>query len=465
LFIFNSIVEKGFPDKWRLARVTPVPKKGNLSDVTNYRPVSNLSSLSKLFERCLLHRLMQLPNFDEMLGDHQHGFRKNHSTVTCLMSLKDEICESLDAKQKVIAYSLDLSAAFDMLRPDTFKELLQEKIPRDLLGILDEFLTDRKFYVEIDNMASKIKNLDRGCPQGSVLGPVLFNLYTGAIREKLPSNVRITSYADDSYVVLKDTDDENLIKRTEECLTKHIDNLESIGMKVNQSKTEIIVFGKNQSTAVINVKGTAVETKEVIKALGVQIDKSLSWTPHITSLKKRIMSIIGGVRMIRNKLSKQQTTKVVTAQVFSILYYACVVWLSPTLNRKNYQTIERLHFKALRLIMRDYRQRISRDQINVLTKRLPPDKWSCYSMASAYMNIFMSKEPAKLLSQVSRNTYHRARRKGLQFSYDASKTKIGKQATRNWIGTALQNIKEPWCDRHLSKDAIRVLLKKAFTIT
>jgi len=87
---------------------------------------------------------------------------------------------------------------------------------------------------------------------------------------------------------------------------------------------------------IINVKGSAVETKEVIKALGVQIDKGLTWIPHIASLKKRIMSVIGGVRMIRNKLTKQQTTNVVTAQVFSILYYACVVWLTPTLNRKSF---------------------------------------------------------------------------------------------------------------------------------
>jgi len=442
-----------------------VPKKGNLSDVSNYRPVSNLISLSKLFERCLLHQLMHLPNYKELLGNHQHGFRPNHSTTTCLMTLKDEICENLDVKNKVIAYSLDLSAAFDMLRPDTFKKLMENKIPRALLGMIDEFLTDRKFYVEMNGKPSSPKHIDRGCPQGSVLGPVLFNLYTGTIKEKLPTDVMLTAYADDSYVVVSDSSEENLIRKTEECLSKHIDSLEQIGMKVNQSKTEIIAFGKDQQTTLINVKGMAVETKETMKALGITIDKGLTWAQHINNLKKRVMSIIGGVRMIRNKLTKQQTTNVVTAQVFSILYYACILWLSPTLNRKSFHTIERLHYRALRLIIRDYRQRVSRSEINVITNRLPPDKWSLYSMASFYLNLYNCKEPSDLLRNTSRNTYHRSRRKGYMYSFDASNSKVGKQSSRNWIGYVLQHINEPWSDKLMSKDSIRILLKKGFAAT
>jgi len=458
--IFNTIIQDGFPEKWRLARVTPVPKKGDLSSIENYRPVSNLSSISKLYERCILHRLMLLPNFSDMLGEHQHGFRQNHSTTTCLMDLKDEICEGMDAKQKVLAYSLDLSAAFDMLRPDTFMDQMTGKIPNGLLGIIDEFLSNRKFYVEMSGKKSEVKTLDRGCPQGSVLGPVLFNLYTGVIREKIPQTAHLTSYADDSYVVLKDSTEESLISQTEECIEKHIQSLEEIGMKVNHTKTEIICFGKDQTPVLINVNGAAVESKSVIKALGIYIDQGLTWTPQVNNLKKRIVSVLGGVRMIRNKLTKQQATKVVTAQIFSILYYACVVWLTPSLCKKNLKTVERLHFKSLRLIIRDYRQRISRLEVTTQTKRLPPDKWLKYAMASLFMRAYNTREPTKLLRDMSRNTYLRERRRGFVFGYDASKTKTGKQSSRNWIGYALQAVSEPWSDRTLSKDAIRVLLKR-----
>jgi len=78
----------------------------------------------------------------------------------------------------------------------------------------------------------------------------------------------------------------------------------------------------------------AVESKEHIKALGIQIDKCMAWAPHVTSLKKGIMKIIGGVRIIRNKLSLKQATSVVTAQIFSILYYECPVWLTPSMDKK-----------------------------------------------------------------------------------------------------------------------------------
>jgi len=285
LDIFNKILDTSFPESWRLARVTPVPKKGDLTALKNYRPVSNLASMSKLFERCILHRLMNLPTFAGLLGDHQHGFRAGRSTTTCLLSLKDNICENLDSKNKVIAYSLDLSAAFDMLRPDTFMDLMKGKIPDDLLGILGEFLCERKFYVEINGKKSPVKAIDRGCPQGSVLGPVLFNLYTGVISNKIPSEAVLTSYADDSYVVIHDDDQGRLVGKVEACLTTHIEALEEIGMKVNEEKTEIVLFGKNNPPVTLNVKGTAVESKASIKALGIVIDKGLSWSDHVSALK------------------------------------------------------------------------------------------------------------------------------------------------------------------------------------
>jgi len=93
LEILNSVLLNGFPDCWRIARLTPVPKKGDLTNLNNYCSVSNLPSLSKLFERCILHRLMALPNYQELVSSHQHGFRPYHSPTMCLLQLKDTICD------------------------------------------------------------------------------------------------------------------------------------------------------------------------------------------------------------------------------------------------------------------------------------------------------------------------------------------------------------------------------------
>jgi len=309
-----------------------------------------------------------------------------------------------------------------------------------------------------------VRHIDRGCPQGSVLGPVLFNLYTGVIASKLPSNAVLTSYADDSYVILQDSDQESLIKKAEVCLAKHIEALEGIGMKVNEEKTEILLFGKESPNVILNVKGAAVESKSSLKALGIEIDKGLTWKPHISTLKKRVLKITGGVRMVRKKLNKGDAIKIVTAQLFSVLYYACCVWLTPSLCKKQLCTIESLHYKALRLILRDYRQKISRDVVTRETKRLPPDKWAKLALASLFINGYNTNTPSSLIQQWSSNFYSKRRKPGHLFAFDASMTKIGRQCTKNWIGSAIGCLKFPWADRHLSKDAIRVALKKSYSV-
>jgi len=158
----------------------------------------------------------------------------------------------------------------------------------------------------------------------------------------------------------------------------------------------------------------------------------------------------------------KQATSVVTAQIFSILYYACCVWLTPVLSKKCLKTIVGLHYRSLRLILRDYRQRVSRELITIKTKRLPPDKWAKFSLASLFLNIYNQKQPATLLAQFTKNFYEKRRKPGFSYAYDSSRTKIGKQSTRNWIGSAIGGIKSPWNNQTLSKDSIRVLMKKTY---
>jgi len=166
--------------------------------------------------------------------------------------------------------------------------------------------------------------------------------------------------------------------------------------------------------------------------------------------------------MIRNKLNQRQTTKIVTAQNFSILYYACAVWLTPSISKKNLGRIESLHFRSLRLILKDYRQWISRNIITETTKRLPPDKWMKYTMSSVFLNMFHSQQPKPLLDNMMTNFYTKRRKEGYYYTFDSSATKIEKKISRNWLGTTLYNICSPWSNRQMSKDAIRVLLKKSY---
>jgi len=173
--------------------------------------VSNLCSVSKIFERCLLARLEALPDFKNWIGSHQHGFRKSHSTTTCLLELKDYVAGCLDKNEHCLVYSLDLTAAFDMLQPNCLFGMYHNVIPDGIIKLLMDFLTNREFYVSVGDSRSRLYQTERGCPQGSVLGPVLFSLYVGKVMESLKCDFFV-SYADDSYVGNSGRDLEEVIQ-------------------------------------------------------------------------------------------------------------------------------------------------------------------------------------------------------------------------------------------------------------
>jgi len=121
-----------------------------------------------------------------------------------------------------------------------------------------------------------------------------------------------------------------------------------------------------------------------------------------------------------------------------------------------------LHFKTLRVVLRDYKHRISREVVSVQTQRLPPDKWSKFALSSLFINCYNSDQTSSIIQHMSSNFYSRRRKPGFIYAYDSSRTKIGKQITKNWIGHALCCLEFPWSDRTLSKDAIRIALKKSY---
>lgn len=246
----------------------------------------------------------------------------------------------------------------------------------------------------------------------------------------------------------------------------HSLNLTSIGMVVNQSKTEVMLMDKNAASlpkiSITLDDSTVLTTAPSVKALGVWFDHCLRWDRHINELKKRVLRVINGLKIIRRKLTFKQAVTLVTAQVLSIVYYASSAWLTPAIGKKELAELEKIHFKALRVVVRDHRQRMSRDLISTKTNRLTPRIWCKFACASALMNIWMSGNPTTLRDTAFQNTYTNERHVGLIYGFDASNTRIGKQITKNWCGAILSQIKVPWSTSLLNKDRIRTLLKTTF---
>jgi len=199
-----------------------------------------------------------------------------------------------------------------------------------------------------------------------------------------------------------------------------------------------------------------------IKALGVWLDFKLSWVPHITETRNRIIKLLNGLKIIRKKLNHRQSLMVVTSRVFSVLYYASPVWLSPASSKKLIAEVEKLHYKALRVVTMDHKQRSSRQAISRKTQRLPPTLWIRFAAASTLMKMWFSNRPHRLRTAAFVNTFTKRRGDGLLFGYDDSTHKIGRQMTKNWCGGILGAIRIPWTGEVFSSDRLRTVLKSTF---
>jgi len=138
--------------------------------------------------------------------------------------------------------------------------------------------------------------------------------------------------------------------------------------------------------------------------------------------------------------------------------HSIIKWLTPGLAKSLLRVIESLHYRCVRLVIKDYRQRVSREVVDRSTNSLPPTLWMEYSVCNLYINAKMSNQPARLLSEVESNLYTKRRQQGVLFGYDNARTKATRQRTRNWLGQSLSKITAPWTQSVLSKDQIRVLL-------
>lgn len=448
------------PTVWKKARVIPLFKKGDRFQPDNYRPISNLCSMDKLFEKIVLNEINR--RHGGLEGNHQHGFRSGHSTSTALLDIQKGIAEELENNRMCILYSIDLSAAFDLLRKETFLDTISGLIDDDLLHIIMDFLTDRTFVVEIDDMQSKEKCINLGCAQGSVLGPKLFNLYMKEVTKNM-ENAYVTSYADDTYVIVPGSD-VNVIKcETEHLLNKHLDYLERMGMVANPTKTEAVLFGSEEKLE-LNIGEGTISTSEDMKVLGVYFDSKLNWSRHVTHVINKSHRLNSALKFIRKKLNMEQFLKVLTCQYYSTCFYGCGAWLHGDTSYADIRKLNALHYRSLRIATQDYRKLMSRASLDLLG-RSRPTTWSKYITGNLAIKIARSGIPERLHQSLRCNSYTERRRPGRLKWYDGSRKKIGRQSLRNRCGNIINDLDLDWPNDSVSEDKIRVSLKRHLKMT
>ena len=196
--IFKSCLETGqFPSDWKKANVVPVFKKGDKQLLKNYRPISLLPIIGKIFERLLYNQMFEFFIRNDLISQNQSGFKPGDSCINQLLAITHEIYKSFDACLDVRAVFLDISKAFDKVwHQGLLYKLKQNGISGNLLETLTDFLKDRKQRVVLNGQNSSWANIEAGVPQGSILGPLLFLIYINDLPDNLSTNVKL--FADDT---------------------------------------------------------------------------------------------------------------------------------------------------------------------------------------------------------------------------------------------------------------------------
>ncbi|KAK9887253.1 hypothetical protein WA026_021104 [Henosepilachna vigintioctopunctata] len=243
-----------FPKIWKEAVTIMLHKYGKPTNEANsYRPISLLPALSKVIERTLYKRLKSFADSRNILPDHQFGFRTEHSTIYQLARMTEDIKDKLNISIPTGAIFLDIEKAFDKVwHHGLIYKLKRDKFPRKLVNIVQAYLSGRTFRVRIGDQLSSIKEVHAGVPQGSVIGPLLYNIYTADI--KTPEKCKIAQFADDTALYISSRRKEGVQKGLQEDLLKIHKYFEKWKIKVNPIKTVGVYFDhkrreKNQRTS------------------------------------------------------------------------------------------------------------------------------------------------------------------------------------------------------------------------
>lgn len=325
-----------FPDKLKAAKVVPIYKKGDKQDVKNYRPVSVLPSVSKVFERVIYERMITFVNRHNILSDNQFGFRQSKSTELAIFHSLTYIFDKVDKGFKVCGLYFDLSRAFDTLDHRLLLGKLQSYGFRGLCGeLLSSYLAGRSQTVCVikggQKHFSKSTVLDRGVPQGSIIGPLLFILYVNDLYNLL-GGASVCKYADDTSRL---SASRHMSELSESCTNGANEMAEwctNNSLQLNVHKTGLLSYSKREAleSPLVRLGEKSVPVVNTINFLGMTLDSCLTWQEHIRKLTSKLNSICAIIRRLRNILSTNTLRVYYFAHVQSILNYGICFWGSST---------------------------------------------------------------------------------------------------------------------------------------
>ena len=353
--ILNLSISKGvYPDSLKIARVSPIFKKGVKSDPSNYRPISVLSLINKVFEKVLHSRLYSYLNKYNKLYEYQFGFREGHSTNHVLTEITDNIKFAMDSQLLTCGIFIDLTKAFDTVNHSILLDKLHHYgIRGNVHKLFTSYLSNRRQYVRVNNTDSHLSPVTCGVPQGSVLGPLLFIIYINDIANCY-QKAMFRIFADDTGIFFKCKDLDTLKELTKNVL-KFITNwFHDNKLTLNASKTSFIIF-RSYRCRISNLPDSVtynnitINREKQVTYLGLILDEYLNWKAHIEDLCIKLKKLFPIFYNIRKYLNKDQFRIIYFTMIYSRIKYGCITYGLCT--SENLDRLQILQNKLLKVLL------------------------------------------------------------------------------------------------------------------